>query len=270
MSWIAKQVQISIPFTMLSNAYLKRFLSRRLNPEIGFDAIALDGYSEDYFRKIAAKLHGRGLRITMHTPFMDLSMGSPDPAILNVTRHRLEQFLRLMPLFKPVQVVCHAGYDEKRYGALKESWLTRSLKTWKWFAGNVRSEGAGLMLENVYEQSPQEVMPLLDNLGEHGVGFCLDTGHQAVFGKVPLETWVKSLGVLIGQLHLHDNHGDGDEHLALGKGNIEFKWLLETLAAERQFPPLITLEPHKEEDLWPSLEYLGKNWPWPGGVSTAF
>jgi hypothetical protein len=25
---------------------------------------------------------------------------------------------------------------------------------------------------------------------------------------------------------------------------------------------MITLEPHREEDLWPSLEYLAKLWPW--------
>jgi len=27
-------------------------------------------------------------------------------------------------------------------------------------------------------------------------------------------------------------------------------------------PPIITLEPHQEEDLGPSLEYLARIWPW--------
>ena len=48
----------------------------------------------------------------------------------------------------------------------------------------------------------------------------------------------------------------------LGKGAINFAILFDYLKAERKEPPVITLEPHKEEDLWPSVEYLEKIWPW--------
>jgi sugar phosphate isomerase/epimerase len=118
------------------------------------------------------------------------------------------------------------------------------------------------MLENVYEHSPDDIRILFEKLGNQGVRFCLDTGHQAVFSHVPLETWVESLGTYLGQLHLHDNFGKQDEHRALGQGSIDIKMLLNQLIAIRREPPIITLEPHKEEDLWPSFEYLEKIWPW--------
>jgi sugar phosphate isomerase/epimerase len=77
-----------------------------------------------------------------------------------------------------------------------------------------------------------------------------------------METWVEALGPFIGQLHLHDNAGRQDDHLPLGGGAIDFPMLFKKLGAMRSVPPLITLEPHREDDLWPSVACLEKIWPW--------
>jgi hypothetical protein len=39
---IKEKIQVSIPFTMLHDTYMGVFLDRRLNPEIGIDAGALE------------------------------------------------------------------------------------------------------------------------------------------------------------------------------------------------------------------------------------
>jgi sugar phosphate isomerase/epimerase len=255
-------LQVNIPFTMLCESYLDRFIQHRLNPEIGFDADALDGCSLSDIETVATRLCDAGLTVTFHAPFMDLSPGSPDPKVRTLTRQRMEQVLRLIPLFKPKTVVCHTGYDHKRYWHMKDVWLKNSLDSWSWIAGQIQSEGAEMMLENVYEETPDDMFPLLKNLQDHGVGFCLDTGHQAVFSTVPIEMWVTSLGPYLGQLHLHDNAGQADEHLALGRGRIDFPQLFRLITAVSDIQPVITLEPHREEELWPSLTYLEKIWAW--------
>lgn len=262
MTWLIKKVQVNIPFTMLHDSYLNRFIEYGLNPEIGFDAIALDRYSLSDITSIADQLHENGCTITLHAPYADLSPGSTDSRVRAVTRRRFEQMLRLLPLFRPKTIVCHAGYDEKRYWYNRAIWVENSLQIWSWLASRVRDEGSVLMLENVYEESPDDIRFLFENLQVHSVGFCLDTGHQAVFGHAPLGAWVESLGKHIGQLHLHDNMGRRDEHQALGRGLIDFKMLFNKLKTMRKKPPIITLEPHEEEHLWPSLEYLEKIWPW--------
>ena len=76
------------------------------------------------------------------------------------------------------------------------------------------------------------------------------------------EAWVEALGPFIGQLHLHDNSGGQDEHLPIGGGAIDFRMLFKKLANMRKDPPIITMEPHREEDLRPSVECLEKIWPW--------
>ena len=164
-----------------------------------------------------------------------------------------------MPFFEPRAVVCHAGYDERRYGSYRREWLARSLETWGWMAARVREEGSRLMLENVYEGDPDDMKDLFLELKHLDVGFCLDTGHMTAFGRGPLDRWLDALGPHLGHLHLHDNLGRWDEHLALGRGEFDFKRLFEFLQKKEMELPLITLEPHREEDLLLSLEYLRKN-----------
>jgi sugar phosphate isomerase/epimerase len=262
MTRVKEIVQVNIPFTMLYESYLERFLKYRLNPEIGLDAEALDRYCLSDFERIAETLYNAGLFITLHGPFVDMSPGSPDPKISRVTRDRFEQVLRLIPIFRPRTVVFHMGYDPKRYYYMKDIWVERSLELWSWIAQCVQNEGSSLMLENVYEHGPDDIRILFETLGRQRAGFCLDTGHQAVFSRVPLDSWVDSLGPFIGQLHLHDNSGTQDDHLGLGQGRIDFKGLFIHLNAMKGNPPIITLEPHREKDLWPSLQYLEKLLPW--------
>lgn len=262
MKWLIKITHTNIPFCMLYDSHLQLFLKEGINPEIGLDAPALDRFSLSDFRSVADKLREAGLRTTLHGPWMDLSPGSSDPVVRAFTQWRFEQMLELVPVFRPKTVVCHAGYDKKRYGFLWEAWLENSIKSWTRVAQRIKDEESTLMLENVYEHEPSEIGPLLENLRDQGVGFCLDTGHHRVFSHAPLETWVEALKGFLGQIHLHDNKGLSDEHLALGKGDIDFQGLLMLIKEERRAPPLITLEPHREEDFRPSLVYLGRIWPW--------
>ena len=145
---------------------------------------------------------------------------------------------------------------------MKDGWVEKSVETWSALARGFRKTGTILFLENVYERSPDDLLDLFKALRQEEVGFCLDTGHQAAFSAAPLDRWVQVLGPYLRQLHLHDNRGEEDEHLALGQGSIDFKSLFGILKTTIRIPPVLTLEPHKENDLWPSIEYLERNWPW--------
>jgi sugar phosphate isomerase/epimerase len=170
--------------------------------------------------------------------------------------------MKLVPVFRPKTVVCHAGYDWRRYGYFKSHWLENCLETWSWLANSLGQHGVRLMLENVYEEDPEDIRVIFDRLKNPNVGFCLDCGHLSAFGNSDLKVWLASIGPYIGQLHLHDNHGKTDEHLALGSGTFDFGLLFTYLKLNNNSPPIISLEPHQEGDLWPSLAYLAKIWPW--------
>lgn len=249
-------VQVNIPFRMLTESYLDLFSANRINPEIGMDADALENFEQSDFEKIAISLSRYQPRITLHGPFIDLSAGSKDPRIREVTRLRLNQFLGLIPIFQPSTVVCHAGYDIKRYAFFKEEWLQNSLDMWSWFAGRLSEQGSRLMLENVYEKDPLDLLELLSGLKHQKVGLCLDTGHLWSFGQSTPAVWLDTLGEFIGQFHLHDNDGTFDQHLGMGSGNIDFEPVWQFVKSRKSDPLVFTLEPHEKEDLLVSLAYL--------------
>jgi hypothetical protein len=53
--------------------------------------------------------------------------------------------------------------------------------------------------------------------------------------------------------HLHDNDGTRDHHLPIGSGSIRFG-LVRDFIAKMKEKPIITLEPHSEEDIWRTLD----------------
>lgn len=262
MQWLIRKTQVNIPFTMLRKTFLDYFLQNRLNPEIGLDAAALERYSLSDFTDIAKELQKQNLTITLHAPFVDLAPGSTDPSVRALARHRFEQVLELVPYFKPKTVVCHSGYEKKRHGYFKEAWIENSLKIWCWLGPKVREEGALLMLENVYEPGPEDLRIFFENLGNQDLGFCFDIGHQAVFSETSVENWLKQLGTHLEQVHLHDNLGEHDDHMTLGKGHFDFPKFFQILKSLKKNSPVITLEVHDIKGVWPSFEYLETVWPW--------
>lgn len=258
---LVSQVQVNIPFPYLRRGYLERFLTLGLNPEIGLDAYSLTHYPPRVFRQVARDFQASGRRLTLHAPFQDLLPGSLDDAILAASRRRLRQAFSYLPVFRPAAVVCHPGYEARLYGGDQAEWLARAAATWKEMATLAAAQGVPVMLENVYETEPELLLELVRLVNAPNLGVCLDVGHLFAFGGGGLARWLDTLGPVIGQLHLHDNRGDQDNHLALGEGTIPWQEVLRFLAA-RGPQPLITLEPHQEGSLQPSLDFLAQIWPW--------
>ncbi|NNG02219.1 MAG: sugar phosphate isomerase/epimerase [Desulfobacteraceae bacterium] len=252
---IIRQVQVNAPIRLLKYKYLKPFIKFGLNPEIGIDAMALDRFSPKAFSSIADEFIMNGRTITMHAPFWDLPPGSPDSEIRRVVKKRLDQTLKLIPVFAPKTLVCHAGYDPRNYSSLKDDWIKRSVDIWGWLSGELEAHGTQLMLENVHEGHPEEMLMILEPLHSSGVRWCMDAGHQSAFSSISTHHWMTMLFPYLGQVHLHDNNGRADEHLALGKGCIDFNDIFGVIR-DRKLNPVMTIEPHAEPDLWASLTFL--------------
>lgn len=235
--------------------YLPLVLEYGFHIELGFDAVDLEHMARTEARRMADQIRARGSRLSLHGPFWDLSPGSPDPLIRQVTRLRFHQLFDLVPIFQPLQVVCHTGYDPRHHGGQWEQYLERSLAVWGPLAERAAVLDTPLLLENVWEDSPRYHKELFGQLGCLHVGFCLDVGHQNSFSRTPLPLWLEMLAEPLREIHLHDNDGQRDAHLPVGEGNVDFAALVTFLRGHPR-PPLLTLEPHQESHLFASLNNL--------------
>ncbi len=254
---VKKIVFISCPFDQLVEEYLPLVLRERVNLEIGLNGTILDRYKMPSFGKIARIIEENGLKCTIHAPFIDLSLGAIDSLVRRATVKRLLRAINIASLFKAQSMVFHTGFDPKHYHGHQEEWLENSFHTVEQLLSAAAEKKLKLNLENVFEYTTGIHQKLFSKFDDQYLGFCLDLGHQRVFSKTSMEEWLETVGARIGQLHLHDNKGEWDDHLAIGKGEIDFDGVFDFLE-ENEITPLLTIEAHKKEDVMPSLEGLGR------------
>ena len=247
---------VCVPFLRLKND-LKTILDNRIQPEIGLDGDVLYTTGPEDYKRVANSLKAEGLGCTIHAPFGDLSPGASDNYIQTVTRDKLDMAFRLIEVFEPTAIVCHLNYEENKHGHKLEEWLKQSLDTWHRLLETAECYQVPLMLENTYETDPGMHKRILEALNSPYARFCLDTGHTLVFARNSWQDWLPALTPWLGQLHLHDNHGDRDAHLAIGAGRFDFIGLFDYLEAN-SLKPVITLEPHDDKTLWECLENLDR------------
>jgi sugar phosphate isomerase/epimerase len=252
-----RHVQIHIPFHLLRERYLPMVLKSRLQPEIGFNYRNIDRYDKSDFIETAKQLSDSELKVTFHAPFHDLRPGALDSRIRQLTIDRLKQVFDLIPYFRPMTIVCHPAFDAKYYVSAEEEWLENSADTWRYFLSLVEGTDTIVTLENVYEKNPGLLKRLLTAVPSPQLRFCFDTGHFNTFSKAPLQIWLKEMTPWLSQLHIHDNDGSSDEHLAVGEGTFPFPEFFREIH-RANLHPIVTIEAHSEKTLLKTLDRIEK------------
>ena len=93
--------------------------------------------------------------------------------------------------------------------------------------------GVKLNVENILNEvtEPAHLLEILSTGHFKDIGVCLDSGHANISGSV--RTALTELKDHIRSTHLHDNHGEKDEHLWPGDGTIAWA---ETMAELKTAP----------------------------------
>ena len=113
--------------------------------------------------------------------------------------------------------------------------------------GGVR--GVRLAVENVCD-SVWMLDRVLEEVGDDpestNLGICVDVGHAHMSrdaGRDPVSNYLERYAGQLVHLHLHDNHGQSDEHLVPGEGTIDWPRALRTVV-EIGFSGTVVLEVH--------------------------
>jgi len=227
---------------------------KRLDLEIYFDSLTLDNLTEKKIHKLKELLDWDP-HLTFHGPYMDMSPGGVDERIRRITVERFLHIIGIANILKPKIMVFHPGYDKWRFHGHEDLWLENSLKTWGLILEDAKRIGASIAIENVFEEDPSTLESLVKRMNSPRFGVCFDTGHFHIFTKKPLKKWINGLGRHILEVHVHDNDGTEDGHLAIGDGKFDFDTFFKILN-RLSHKPLLTIEAHGKESAEKSLERI--------------
>ena len=159
------------------------------------------------------------LSYTLHCPITDLNLSSYREKIRKVSLEFVKDILDIATEIDAKLIVLHPGYCVFKYDYEKAlNSLIKSLKE----LNRIQEEfGIQITIENMpsydmfmFRKPDREVIESLDELK-----ITFDIGHSFLNNNI--EDFLK-ISDKIAHIHIHDNNGEFDEHLCIGKGKINF------------------------------------------------
>jgi len=195
-------------------------------------------------------------KLIMHGPLFDLYVVSRDREIADISIRRYEQALYAARSLNIDKIVFHTQYNTQlRLPAYIKAWLDGTAE----FFGKVLSLAGNkritILIENMFEEDPDLIFELMEKVSSPNMGVCLDVGHVNVYSKYPPSYWIRKLSPYLKYFHLSDNGGKVDEHLALGRGTVDFHEIFNSIE-EEGINPEFCIEMYSEKDHGESIEYL--------------
>jgi sugar phosphate isomerase/epimerase len=203
------------------------------------------------FLKIEEVIASTQLGITVHAPYGDLNLATlNDP----IWRESIRQVCTCIEHASALtdKVVIHPGY-------LSPVGKLMPQKVWDLQKEALRQIGKCALehsvlacLENMIGvkeflcRLPEELIGMTE--GIEGIGMTFDFGHANTIGKVnDFLLYAKKAH----HIHIHDNNGMSDEHLALGDGTIPWSTVGKTIAA--QYSGVVVIEGRSIDEAKKSL-----------------
>jgi len=224
-------------------------------------------FSQDLSRKettnIRRLLKKLSLTPIVHLPYIDINLSSLNPLIREASVKQTKRCLIWAREIGASWCVLHCGNVPHDYAPYKEEGL-RSLKE-SLIELISESERLNLLmaLENKQKSKnfellrfPEDHLNLLKTFNSPFLKVVLDIGHAHTFGLDIVE-YLRKVAPYLIEIHLHDNFGEEDEHLPLGKGSINYLNFLETWSKLSKKMPLI-LEMKSFSDIKECLPRLNK------------
>jgi len=176
---------------------------------------------------------------SLHMPlFSDTEMGPSGAPGVNVVHAEKSRRIDAMDEIKRALETAEEmplRYLILHLGESSDAWSTRTLEhamtAIEHLQAFARPIGVKLLLENIRNEvtEPAHLVEIVRTGHFKDVGVCFDTGHAHIHGDMPAA--IAELTPLIRSVHVHDNHGQKDEHLWPGDGTIAWPETMKALAA---------------------------------------
>ncbi len=176
---------------------------------------------------------GHGKVFSLHSPILGINTASTNPGIREESVRQVVATIHEAARLGAAGVVVHPGIPPYKEILPRDRGLPYAIESLRRCAEEAAVAGVEVYLENMpsimlaegtrpiaiaYGVSYEELRMLYEAVGHPSMRLCLDLGHAHLAGRGVLEAMLKDRDVV--HVHVNDNHGQRDEHLAWGEGEI--------------------------------------------------
>lgn len=226
--------------------YASIIIKRKINPEVYFTGKDLDNINLTKFESEAKSLKDAGLIPSVHAPFLDINISATDSAIIDITFKRISKTIELAEILGASGVVIHPGYDPFRFKGFENNWINLAKRNLGAILKKAEEKRIPLAVENIFEESCENLKELIVYFSSPYLGHCFDTGHFNIFAKISLAEWLKEMNQYTFALHVHDNLGYMDQHLPVCEGSFPFNFFVKNIPQNLKW---LTFEMHNEKEV---------------------
>jgi len=186
-----------------------------------------------------------GIKFTVHAPFADVNISSPSKPLRNFMIKRLKRSMHFAKSLDAKLWVLHPGIKtgiSMFYPG--EDWK-QNKKTIELLDNHAKKLDIQIAIENLPKKygfimnTPEDFKRFYAESPSNDIGIVLDTGHSNLEGQT--ESFLRQLSEKILHIHISDNNGEDDQHLGLGKGNIDWS-LFAKILSEIKYRKTIMIE----------------------------
>jgi len=215
-----------------------------------------DGQWDNLLAAYLKKLQGFHGMVSMHGLFQDMVLHSRDRHVANTVKARIRRCLETAQSLGAKYIVFHSNYNPMiRHEFYVRNWAERQAEFWNGILGNLE---LAVLIENLWEPSPDVLRHLLARIDFPNFKICFDTGHAHVYSEAPIESWFAALRGDIAYIHVNDNRGDLDAELVPGSGSIDWA-TFSKLVLQLDTPPEIVFEVGSLDNTERAISYFRKH-----------
>ena len=176
---------------------------------------------------------------SIHGPFLDLKPASPDKLIREISFKRYYDTIKIGEELDVDYIIFHSQITPYlNHPSQRRLNNNQTKKFWEDILNRVPGYKGIILIENIFEETPEMLKELIETINLPNVKVNLDIGH-AKLGKVGLEEWIKELKDHIDYIHVHSNDGLYDNHETPTKDEIDN---LYNLLDKYNINPILSLE----------------------------
>lgn len=214
-------------------------------------------------RALREELESRDLWSSVHAPIYGVNLASPLPSLAAAALGEVVEAVDLAVDLCSRLVVVHPGHVDVDYlsvdGEREHAWRRVEFAL-EVVLARARPAGVRVAVENKQRGRGWDMIYTPD---DHNLfltrfpdlGACLDLGHLHTTGGDPA-AYVAGLGDRLVHVHLHDNGGEQDDHLGLGRGGVAWREALGVLKTSG-YGGSIVLEIPDPEELRQAVSLVG-------------